>query len=228
MAAPHAPVARPKPKAEEGMKRSISIIAVLGLALAPMMALAQAPAGQQPAAAPQQDAMAIPADQQATQQQIAKLFEVMRLHQQLDRTLKMLPMMMQRQMQAQEKEALSRYPKAQQLTPEQQAALDKLMQKYMQQAMDIYPVDEMMGDATTVYQRHMSREDVDAYITFYNSPPGQHLLDAQPVILKEYMTLVMQKMQTRSQKLNESMAEDIKEFVASQTPASQAPAAPKN
>ena len=65
-------------------------------------------------------------------------------------------------------------------TPEQREGIENLMRKYVEKAMDLYPVDEMLTDMTGIYQRHLSRDDVDAMIAFYSSPAGQHLLDAQP------------------------------------------------
>jgi len=65
---------------------------------------------------------------------------------------------------------------------------------------------------TAIYQKHMSKEDVDAYITFYNSPAGQHLLDEQPVIMKEYLPIVSQRMQERSKTLNEDMMKDLEQL----------------
>jgi hypothetical protein len=86
------------------MKHTCKFAAVLGmgLALAPW-ALAQAPAAQPettPAVAP-----AIPEDQQATKEQLAKLFEVVRLREQLASVTRMMPALLQRQMQEQFKQA---------------------------------------------------------------------------------------------------------------------------
>ncbi|HEU5350425.1 MAG TPA: DUF2059 domain-containing protein [Terracidiphilus sp.] len=209
------------------MKKAIWTIAVAALALAPCAAIGQTPAAQ-PAAVQPQEAAAIPADQQATQEQMTKLFEVMRLREQMNRMMAVLPAIMKQQVHAQEQAMLSKFPEAKQLTPEQQAALDKLMDKYMQQAMQVYPTDEMLSDATSIYRRHMTRADADAYIAFYSSPPGQHLLDAQPQIMKEYMAVVMQKMQERSKNLYGGLSEDLKEFIAAQAPKSTAPAAKTN
>ena len=69
--------------------------------------------------------------------------------------------------------------------------MQKVMSKYVGKAMDLYPADEMLADMTAIYQRHLSKDDVDGLIAFYSSPAGQHLLDAQPVIAKEYMPMVM-------------------------------------
>jgi uncharacterized protein len=211
------------------MRKSYWIVAVAGLALAPW-ALAQTPAGQSGAAdqAPAQhtteiqlqaDASPIPADQQASKEQLTKLFEVMRMRQQFDSMMKMLPNLVQQQVRAQMEELTSKLPNAKQPTPQQQAALDKLMNKYMEKALTIYPADEMIEDAIGVYQRHMNRTDVEAYIAFFSSPAGQHFLDAQPVIMKEYLPLAMGRAEAHTKELYAEMAEDLAEYIKTQAPA---------
>lgn len=219
-------------KLENAMKRSRWIaagMAVAWMALAGTAGYAQTPTEAAHEAAPDAATAAqIPADQQATREQLAKLFEVMRMRQQFDSLLKMIPAMVEQQMHAQMKEMVAQMPGAREPTPEQQAALDKLMSKYMQKAANIYPAAEMIADASTVYQRHLTRSDVDEYIAFYSSPAGQHLLDAQPVIMREYMPMVMGRMQARSKELYADLAKDIHEAMSasvSQGPAgSSAPA----
>ncbi len=202
------------------MKKAYAIVAAAGLALAPW-ALAQAPAGQ-PAAADQPQAAAqavVPAAQQATKQQLIKLFEVMRLRQQFTSMTKMMPAIVQQQVHEDISETVAAIHGGNQLTTQQQAALEKIMTRYMEKASSIYPADEMANDAMAVYQRHMSRSDVDAYIAFYSSPPGQRLLDAQPVIMHEYMPIVREKVKERTHKLYAEMAQDLHEFVKAQAPA---------
>ncbi len=191
--------------------KKVAILISLACALVPGVGMSQTPDERQ---------AQVPPDQQATKEQLAKLFEVMRLHQQFDNMMKVMPQMAEQQMRAQMKEMLAATPDAKKLTPEQQAALDKLMSKYLEKAQSIYPINEMLDDAASVYQRYMSRSDVDAYIAFYNSPPGQHLLDAQPLILKEYMPLAMKRVQERSAKLSAEMAVDMQEFMREQAKAS--------
>jgi hypothetical protein len=198
--------------------RKIAIVFGLGCALMPASAIAQAPAAQ-PAEGQAAAAPVIPPDQQPTKEQLIRLFEVMRLRRQFDSMMKMMPAMVEQQIHAQMKEMLAKMPDAKEPTPEQQAAIDKLMNKYMEKAQTIYPVDEMIDDAATVYRRHMSRSDVDAYIAFYDSPAGQHLLDAQPVIMKEYMPMVTARIQERSKDLYAEMAQDIEEFIKTELPA---------
>jgi hypothetical protein len=202
------------------MKAAFSIMAALGVALAPW-ALAQSPAAAPAPAAPPAEATAVvPAGQQATREQLTKLFEVMRLRQQFNSMTKMMPAIVEQQVHEQMAQMAAAIPTGKQLSPQQQAAFDKLTDKYLQKANTLYPADEMIDDAIAVYQRHMSRSDVDAYIAFYSSTPGQHLLDAQPVIMKEYMPVVSEKVQSRTKQLYAEMAQDMQEFMNNQEPQS--------
>lgn len=200
------------------MKNHYAVAALAVIALAPFAA-AQSPAAQPaPAQAPAATAAVVPPDQQATREQLTKLFEVMRLRQQFDSMTKMMPAIVQQQVHEQISEMAAALPGGKQLSPQQQAAFDKLTNKYLEKARGLYPADEMVQDAMAIYQRHMSRSDVDAYIAFYSSVPGQHLLDSQPVIMKEYMPVVTGKVQARTRKLYAEMAQDMQELMKSQEP----------
>jgi len=159
----------------------------------------------------------IPEDQQPTKEQLAKLFEVMRLRQQLQSYLKMMPAMIQQQIQAQFKDATSKLG-GEPMTADQQAQLELVMRKYLDKAVNVVSIDEMLDDMTTVYKRHVSGSDVDAYIAFYQSAAGQHLLDAQPAIMQEYMPLAMDRMKERSKALTDQMIADIQELTKPTTP----------
>ena len=66
---------------------------------------------------------------------------------------------------------------------------------------------------------------MDAFIAFYQSPAGQHLLDAQPAIMQEYMPLVMNRMKERSKALTDDLMKDMAEFSAAAAPSTDKPAA---
>ena len=167
-------------------------------------------------------AAAMPVDQQPTKEQLAKLFEVMRLRQQLQSYLKMMPAMIQQQIQTQFKDATSKLG-GEPLTQDEQAQLDSVMHKYLEKAVNVVSIDEMLDDMATVYKRHVSGSDVDAYIAFYQSAAGQHLLDAQPAIMQEYMPLAMDRMKERSKELTDQMIADIAKFGKTTTPAAEKP-----
>jgi hypothetical protein len=168
----------------------------------------------------QQERTIAPGDQ-ASSEQVAKLFEVMRIQEQVQSMRQMVPSMVQQQIQAAMKQTEANLPSGTKLTPEQRSAMEKVMTKYVGKALDLYPSSEMLTDMTGIYQRHLSKDDVDGLITFYASPAGQHLLDAQPLIAREFMPIVMSKVQERSQAMTKEMAKEMAEIVPSTKPASK-------
>jgi hypothetical protein len=48
-------------------------------------------------------------------------------------------------------------------------------------------MDDLIRDVVPVYQRHLTRSDVEALIAFYSSPVGQKLRREQPAMMRETM-----------------------------------------
>jgi uncharacterized protein len=165
----------------------------------------------------------IPPAEQPSKEQLAKLFEVMHLRDQMRNVMRMIPAVVSQQVQSQMEQIVGKAAPGAQLTEAQQARLSELMNKYVSKAMTVYTVDDMIEDMTTVYQRHISRTDVDALIVFYSSPAGQHLLAAQPAIMKEYMPIVMRRQQKATDALTDEMRKDLEEFAKSITAGPSAP-----
>jgi hypothetical protein len=137
----------------------------------------------------------------------------------------MVPAMVQQQIQAAVKQTEEGMPAGSKLTPELRDKMQAIMNKYVAKAMDLYPADEMLRDMTGIYQKHLSKGDVEGLITFYGSPAGQHLLDAQPVIAQEYMPMVMGKVGQRSQAMTREMMKEMAEVVPARKPVQAKPAA---
>jgi hypothetical protein len=188
-----------------------STAAILGFALATLPAFAQSQPAQESRSA--STTAPVPADQQATKAQIDKLFELLRLRKQMESMMGMIPRVVQQSFQAQMKDMNAKLPPGKRLMPQDQAALEKVMNKYMQEAVNVYPIDEMIADAVPVYQRHISRSDADAVIAFYSSPPGQRLLDEQPAMMSEYMAILMPHLQDRSKRLTDRMEAEMQQIV---------------
>ena len=169
---------------------------------------------------------AIPPDRQPTKQQLAKLFEVMKVREQTASMMQMLTGMIQQQVRQQEKEITANQPESANLTPEKQAALDRVMTRFLDRAMNLFTVDEMLDDMATLYQKHFTRQDVDAYIAFYSTPAGQHLLATTPVIMQEYMPVMMQRVQERSKDLTAELSKEIADVLRSSGPAASEPPVP--
>lgn len=194
------------------MKATHRLIAVLGLgfALAPFASFGQA-TGLSPAEAttPVQTAPAIAPEDQATKEQLEKLFDVMHARRQIQSMLKIIPTMMEKQVRQQFDETTAQISSGKKLTDEQRAAIDRVLHQYLSEAMNLYSTDEMLDDMTGLYRKYLTREDVDAMIAFYSSSAGQHLLEAQPKIVQEYMPLVMQRAQERMKTLTAKMMKDL-------------------
>ena len=69
------------------------------------------------------------------------------------------------------------------------------MDKESEEIANSFPVDEIMEDMIPVYQKHLTKGDVDAMIAFYSSPTGKKLLREMPAISAEGMQAVYPRMQ---------------------------------
>ncbi len=64
---------------------------------------------------------------------------------------------------------------------------------------------------------------MDIYIAFYSTPAGKHLLQMTPVIMQEYVPVVMQRVQERSKALTADMSKEITDVLKSSAPDAPAP-----
>lgn len=58
-----------------------------------------------------------------------------------------------------------------------------------------FPLDAMLSDMVPVYQRHFTKSDIDALVTFYSSPAGQKFLHEMPAVTSETMRAVYPRVQ---------------------------------
>jgi hypothetical protein len=205
----------------------LGVAAVALLWMAPMAVCAQAVAVSPSGTMQQEKAAAIAPENQATPEQLTKLFDVMRIKQQMQSMRMMVPGMVQQQIQSAMKQTEAELPSGSKLTEDKREKMQAIMSKYVGKAMDLYPTDEMLTDMTGIYQRHLSKDDVEGLIAFYSSPAGQHLLDAQPVIAQEYMPLVMGKVAQRSQAMTKEMMKEMADVVPANKPATAKPTTAK-
>jgi hypothetical protein len=173
----------------------------------------------------------IPRDQQATEQQIRKYFEVTRERRQLQQVLIWMPTVIEQQFQEQLRNIAAKLPPGKGITPPVQAALEKVRAKYIQRANEVFPIERMEADIIPVYQRHISRADADTLIEFYRSPPAQRMLDAEPIVMSDIMAIEMPLMQLHAQLLTNEMSAEMQKLfkpeLATQgatAPSSNAPA----
>src|SRR5712692_7063972 len=69
------------------------------------------------------------------------------------------------------------------------------MDKESEEIAKSFPVDQIMEDMIPVYQKHLTKGDVDAMIAFYSSHTGKKLLREMPAISAEGMQAVYPRIQ---------------------------------
>ncbi|HSE48928.1 MAG TPA: DUF2059 domain-containing protein [Terriglobales bacterium] len=159
---------------------------------------------QQPAPAA---STTLPADQQATREDISRLFAAMRLEKTLNNFQETMLANMEKMM-----EQVIPQTQLDKLTPAQRKKYDAYQKRNRDRAFTMYPIKEMLDDMTPVYQHHLRKADVDGIVAFFESPTGQHWLDVQPEMMQEGMAVLMPKMQQRMSKMIEEMQHDAEEI----------------
>jgi len=120
--------------------------------------------GQQPAAP------AVSAESPATREDIQHLFEVTHVHEQMRTTMQLIMAQQQKMIRETIKQ---RDP---QIT---ETEIGKMEVKTRDLVKDL-PLDGMLDDMIPVYQKHLTKSDVEAMVSFYSSATGQKLLREQP------------------------------------------------
>jgi len=102
-------------------------------------------------------------------------------------------------------------------TPEQLAQVDNFADKLFKNM----PVDEMMEAMIPIYQKHLTKEDLDGILAFYASPIGQKLQHEQPAITQESMQAGGEIGRRRIGAMMQQMDEFIAKMAQQQAPAKQ-------
>ncbi len=118
---------------------------------------------------------------------VQKFMKVMRIEHQLDT---MIQIMTTSAKQGARGAFLQKVPNA---TPEQVADVESLTDTLFSD----FPKSELMNDIIPVYQKHISKADLQALTEFYSSPVGQRFLDEQPKMMQEMGALSASRMQQR-------------------------------
>lgn len=97
-------------------------------------------------------------------------------------------------------------------TREQLAKLDALFDGIYESI----PLDEMVDAVVPIYQKHLTKSDLEAVIAFYSSPPGQKILKELPQIMAEAMQaggeIGRRAFETKSAEFNAKAADLVKEL----------------
>ena len=89
------------------------------------------------------------------------------------------------------------------------ADFESRMTKMMDDSIKSFPWDEMIDSMIPVYQKHLTRGDVNAMVEFYSTPTGQKLLREMPQIMAEAMQNMMPMMRRQMEAMQQRMQEEV-------------------
>jgi len=160
-------------------------------------------------------AQPLPADA-PTREQVMKLFGIMQLDKTMDGAVRAAK---EQSMEMAEQMASERIPNA---TPDQKKQLHDMTNEVMNQALGPATINEMLEATIPVYQRHLSKADLDAMVSFYSSPVGQKILREQPAMVQESMQAASGIQQRIARSMYQKIDQRI-EQIAHSTPETKKP-----
>jgi hypothetical protein len=93
------------------------------------------------------------------------------------------------------------------------ADFEARMNKMMDEMFKSFPWDEMLDAMVPVYQKHLTKGDVDALMAFYSTATGQKLIKEMPEITGEAMQEMMPLMRRSMDQMTHRMQEEIAAMV---------------
>src|SRR5271154_106943 len=93
------------------------------------------------------------------------------------------------------------------------ADFEERMNKRMDEFIRNFPFDEIYQSMVPVYQKHLTKGDVDALVAFYSSPTGQKLLKEMPEIMAEAMQNMLPVLRQKTEALQQSVQEEVAQML---------------
>lgn len=97
------------------------------------------------------------------------------------------------------------------MKPEQKEKLEAVREKLAATMREELSWESMKAIYLEIYAQQFSREEVDAMITFYESPAGRALVVKMPAVLQKSSDLMQARLQGLMQKLQVAIKETLEE-----------------
>ena len=143
-----------------------------------------------------------------TREEVLKLFEVMQLQKNMDDVVLVTK---NQGGELAEQMLRDRLPDS---TPEQKKEFQAMVDNEMRVALGPEAIHEMIEATVPVYQKHLSKSDVDAMIAFYSSPVGQKILREQTAMVQESMAATSGIQQKIARTLFQKIDEQVEKMAA--------------
>jgi uncharacterized protein len=92
------------------------------------------------------------------------------------------------------------------------------MDKMMDDTLKDFPVDDFIQVMIPIYQKHLTKGDVDALVAFYTTPTGQKILKELPAMTSEAMQASAGLAQKMMAKVMDRVQQEIAEELKTQAP----------
>jgi hypothetical protein len=148
-------------------------------------------------------------DPPATREDILKLLDAMQARTQMHTVMNQI-MLQMRSMNRQQMKKLNPNVSEEELA-KMDARADQLIKDM--------PIDGIIDDMVPIYQKHLTKSDVDTMIGFYSTPTGQKLLRELPVMTSESMQAVQPRLLKQMNEAMQKAQELTKQDAAKQLPA---------
>jgi len=166
------------PKEPKNMMRAASLLlVVMTLSSAFAQQTVGEAAAQSRAAADAKRAAAAP----PTREEVLKLFDLLQITKTMDAVVSATK---QQSMEIAEQMIHEKVPEA---TAEQKKKIQQMLEEVMHEALGPAAIQEMLEATVPVYQRHLTKADLEAMMAFYSSSIGQKILHEQPAMVQESM-----------------------------------------
>src|SRR5579859_1192487 len=159
------------------MRRAAFMTVVMMIAVPGLAQQSATPAAAQTKSKP---AAALPADA-PSREEVLKLFEML----QVSKTMEVaIAAAKQQSIDMAEQMIQEKAPDA---TAEQKKQMQEMIDSVMAEALGPAAIKEMLEATIPVYQRHLTKGDLQAMMAFYSSAVGQKVLREQPAMVQESM-----------------------------------------
>ena len=146
-----------------------------------------------------------PADAPATKEDIQKYLQIMHSRDMMTKMVEAMSKPMHQMMHEQYLKDKDKLP----------ADFEARMNKMMDDMLKSFPWDEMLDAMVPVYQKHLTKGDVNALVAFYSTATGQKLIKEMPQItaeaMQEMLPLMRKSMDAMTQRMQEEIAAMVKE-----------------
>lgn len=139
----------------------------------------------------------------ASQQDIRRLFEVMQVRSQM----RVVMQQVYQQMRSMERDQIKKQQPS--VSDEDIAKVDAIAQDVL----NGMSIDGLLDDMIPVYQKHLTKSDVDAMVGFYSTPTGQKILKEMPAITTEGMQAMQPRLRQMVDDATNQMEKRMREQI---------------